>query len=201
MRSRAGIRFLATTLLLVAARALDAITTWTATRDLALESNPLTYVLPPHFRWWGLVLVNAIVAALMVIAAWHAAFAPAPLPRERGLDLPAFVARYWFARPGRRSVAQAVFWLPADARVRWGFIGGPGAVLVIVASGVAATWNLLVARHIVADPAIGRLWLVVFWLGVALGLALAVRLFLVRAYRRYARRVSSTAPTHAAASS
>jgi hypothetical protein len=197
MWSRAGIRFLATTVLLVAARALDALTTWIATRDLALESNPLTRVL--HLGWWGLLLVNTAVVGVIAVAAWHAAFTPPALPREPGLDFPAFVARYWFARTGRRSVSQAICWLPADVRVRMAFIGGPGAVLVIVGSAVAAAWNTLVARHVVAGPALGRLGLAAFWLGLALGLTLAVRIFLVRAYARYARATPGPNPARAAA--
>jgi hypothetical protein len=192
-------RFLATSVLLVAARALDALTTWVATRDLTLESNPLTRVL--HIGWWGLLLANAAVVGLLVAAAWNAAFAPPSLPSESGLDFHAFVARYWFARPGRRSLLHAMLYLPADARVRRAFIGGPGVVLVIVASAVASIWNLLVAWHVVDGPAAGRIGLAAFWIGLAIGLVLAVRVFLTRAYARYTRAAgAAAASSHAPAS-
>ena len=178
-------RFVATTLLLVAARALDALTTWVATRDLALESNPLQRLF--HLGWFGLLLVNLLAVGVMTLAAWRAAFVPAPLPAESSLDFEEFVARYWFGRGGRRSVLQAALYLPADRRVRWAFIGGPGAVIVIAASAVLAAWNLLVARGLVVHPAVGRLWLIGFWAAVVMALALAVRSFLRRAYARYER--------------
>jgi hypothetical protein len=176
-------RFVATTLLLVAARALDALSTWIATRDLALESNPLQRLF--HFGWLGLLLVNLAAVAVMTLAAWRAAFVPPTLPVEEGLDFEAFVARYWFGANGRRSVMQAVLYLPADRRVRWAFIGGPGATIVIVGSTVLAAWNLLVARGVVVHPAFGRLWLVAFWTAMVLGVGLSVRTFLGRAYARY----------------
>ena len=186
MRSRAGLRFLATALLIAAARALDAWTTWMATPDLRLEQNPLERLL--HVGWGGLLLLNAAVVALLVVAAWRAAFTPPSLPREPALDLPAFVARYWFSSVERRSIAHAALWLPADRRVRWAFIGGPGVALVIVASVVVATWNLLVARRVVISAAAGRFWLIGFWAAVLLGLFIAVRVFLLRAYARYLRQ-------------
>jgi hypothetical protein len=191
MRSRAGLRFLATALLIVAARALDAWTTWIATPDLKLEQNPLAKVL--HVGWGGLLLVNAAVVALLVGAAWRAAFAPPMLPRESGLDLHAFVSRYWFSRPEERSIAQAVFWLPADRRVRWAFIGGPGVTLVVVASVIVGAWNLLVARGVVRSALTGRIWIIAFWAAILAGLCIAVRVFLLRAYARYLRQVDPAA--------
>lgn len=188
-----GARAALTTLLLVAARGLDALSTWMATPDLALEANPLQRGL--HAGWSVLLLVNALVVIVMAAAAWRAAFAPPVLPRESGLDLDAFVARYWFSTAGRRSIGQAVFWLPADRRVRWAFIGGPGAVLVIAASVAAAAWNLLVARRVVVAPAAGHLWLVMFWSAVVIGLYLAVRIFLRRAYARYLLATAVRSPT------
>jgi hypothetical protein len=179
------IRFVATTLLLVAARALDALTTWIATRDLTLESNPLARVL--HLGWRGLLVVNLLAVGVLTLAAWRAAFVPPPLPPERGLDFEGFIARYWFGARGRRTVSQAVMYLPADRRVRWAFIGGPGAAIVIGASTVLAAWNLLVARGIIVHPMLGRVWLVAFWGAVAMSLALSVRAFLRRAYDAYAR--------------
>jgi len=169
---------------LIAARALDAYSTWIATRDLSLEMNPLTRFF--HLGWRGLLLVNAFIVVLMLAAIWRASFAPPPLPAEQGLDLDAFVSRFWFARGGRRSLSQAVWYLPADRRIRWAFIGGPGAAIMIVASVVLAGWNLLVAHNAVS-PAMARVWLVAFWSGVAMSLALGVRIFVLRAYARYAR--------------
>lgn len=185
MRSRAGLRFLAITTLVIAVRALDAWTTWMATPDLMLEQNPLERLL--HVGWTGLLLLNAAVVVLLAAAAWHAAYRPPSLPRDAGLDLPGFVGRYWFSRAERRSVAQAMFWLPADRQVRWAFVGGPGALLVIVASIVVGGWNLLVAQHIVRSPVVGRIWIASFWLAMLLGLCVAVRAFLLRAYTRYLR--------------
>jgi hypothetical protein len=190
MRSRAVLRVLVTSALLVAARAIDAWTTWIATPDLSLEANPLELAL--RSGWAGLLVVNAIVVVVMVLAIWRAAVAPPALPRDPGLDFHAFVARYWFSRSGRRSLAQAVFWLPADRQVRWAFIGGPGVALVIGASVVVAAWNLLVARHVVIAPSAGRLWLVAFWSGMGISLCVAVRVFLLRAYARYARLATAT---------
>jgi len=186
MRSRAGLRVLATALLIIAARALDAWTTWIATPDLELEQNPLERLL--HVGWGGLLLLNGVVAALLIVAAWRATFAPPSLPRDPGLELPDFVARYWFSRRERRSIAQAVLWLPADRRVRWAFIGGPGVALVVVGSAVVAIWNLLVARGVVLSRAAGHLWIVGFWIAMLLGLCVAVRVFLLRAYARYLRQ-------------
>jgi hypothetical protein len=176
-------RFVATTLLLVAARALDALTTWIATRDLELEFNPLQRLF--HFGWLGLLLVNLLAVGVMSLAAWRAAFVPPALPAEKGLDFEAFVARYWFGALGRRSVMQAALYLPADRRVRWAFIGGPGAAIVIVGSAVLAAWNLLVARGFVVHPALGRVWLAGFWTAVVLALGFSVRTFLLRSYARY----------------
>ncbi|HEY4216169.1 MAG TPA: hypothetical protein VGM67_03470 [Gemmatimonadaceae bacterium] len=185
MRSRAGLRFLAITISIIAARAFDAWTTWVATPDLRLEQNPLESLL--HVGWSGLLLLNAGVAALLVGAAWSAAFRSPAIPLEPGLDLSSFVARYWFSSSNRRSIVQAMFWLPADRRVRWAFIGGPGVALVIVASVVVGAWNLLVARGVVRSTATGTIWIAGFWLAMLLGLGLAVRTFLLHAYTRYLR--------------
>ena len=185
MRARRGLRFVATTALLVAARALDAWSTWVATPDLRLETNPLQRLL--HFGWGGLLLMNAVVIAILVYAAWRAAFRPPALPTEPGFDLPAFIGHYWFSSSQPRSLVQATYWLPADRRVRWAFIGGPGAALVIAASALVAVWNLAVARGVVISPRAGHLWVAAFWVAVLLGLGGAVRLFLVRAYTRYSR--------------
>ena len=189
MRSRAGlhvrVRFLATTLLLVAARAFDAITTRIATRDLSLESNPLTRLL--HVGWAGLLLANGVVVLVLAVGIWCAVFAPPSPPTEPALEFKAFVARYWFSRGGRRSPWEAALWLPADRRVRWAFIGGPGVALVIVASIAAGIWNLLVARHVVLGRTAGQLGLMAFWGGLVIGLVIAVRVYLSRAYACYTR--------------
>jgi hypothetical protein len=196
MPSRAGLRFFATALLIVAARGLDAWTTWIATPDLKLEQNPLERAL--HVGWSGLLLLNAAVAAVLIAAAWRATFAPPSLPGESDLDLRAFVSRYWFSRSGRRSIAQAMLWLPADRRVRWAFIGGPGVILVVVASAVVGVWNLLVARGVVRSAAAGHVWIIGFWIGVLAGLCVAVRVFLLRAYGRYLRRPAAARTTRPA---
>lgn len=198
MPSRASLRFLATTLLLVAARAFDAVTTRIATRDLALESNPLTRLL--HVGWRGLLLANGVVVAAMTVGIWRAVFAPPQPLSEPELDFHAFVARYWFSGGGRRSPWEAVLWLPADRRVRWAFIGGPGVALVIVASAGAGVWNLLVAWHVVRGRIAGQLGLTAFWGGLVVGLALAVRLFLAHSYRRYTRATTAAPAAEVATS-
>jgi hypothetical protein len=179
-------RFLATAVLLVAARAADAYTTYLATPDLSLEANPLERLL--HVGWSGLLVINAVVVAVMIVAARRAAFAPPALPSEPHLDLPAFVGRFWFSRDERRSLLQAALYLPADRRVRWAFIGGPGAVLVIAASAVIAISNLLIASDVRVTPAAARMWVGSIWGAVAIGLMLAVRIYLLRAYARYLER-------------
>jgi hypothetical protein len=187
--SRAGVdraaraRFLTTAVLLVLARGADAITTWMATPDLALEANPLQRLL--HIGWSGLLLINAVVVVVMIVAARRAAFAPPALPSELGLDMPAFVGRYRFSRPERRSLAMAARYLPADRRVRWAFIGGPIAVLVIVASTLVAIGNWFIARGLRVKPAVAHVWVGGFWGAVVIGVLLAVRVFLLRAYARY----------------
>ena len=189
MHSRARLRFLAITILIIAARAFAAWTTWVATPDLRLEQNPLERLL--HVGRSGLLLLNAAVAALLFGVVWCAAFRPPALPAESGLDLSSFVARYWFSSGNRRSIVQAMFWLPADRRVRWAFIGGPGVALVIVASAVVGAWNSLVARGVVSSAATGVIWIAAFWLAILLGLGLAVRTFLLHAYTRYLREPSA----------
>lgn len=199
MRPRASLRFLATVILLIAARGLDALSTWVATRDLALETNPLTRLL--HVGWIGLLLVNAAVVAFIAVCAWRAERDPAPLPGEPGLDLGEFVGRYWFAVRGRRSLRQAMFWLPANLGVRRAFIGTAGAALIIAGSVAAAIWNVLVARGIVAGRAMSLAGFAGFWIGLALGLGMSVRLFLLRGFARYERSSSfSGAGARAAAS-
>ncbi|MEO6878890.1 MAG: hypothetical protein ABI205_10440 [Gemmatimonadaceae bacterium] len=193
MWSRARLRFLATTCMIVVARALDAWTTWLATPNLALEANPLERLL--HLGWWGMLVMNAIVVALVAFAAWHAAFRAPPLPAEAGLDQEAFVGRYWFSSRERHTRAQAMLWLPADRRVRWAFIGGPGAALVIAGSLVAAGWNLLVARRIVVAHTAGVVGIAIFWGAVLAGLGVAVHVFLRRAYRRYSRTATGEPAT------
>ena len=56
-------RTVATVAVLVAARGLDALSTWIATHDLSLETNPLTRFL--HVGWGGLLAVNALAYALV----------------------------------------------------------------------------------------------------------------------------------------
>lgn len=184
----ARVRFGVTAVLLVAARALDAVSTYLATPDLKQEANPLQRAF--HLGWPGLLLVNALVLALMIYAAWRAAFVPPALPNDAGLDLQSFVARFWFSRNERRSLASAIFWLPADRRVRWAFIGGPGAALVILASLLVAGGNLLIAYHVHIPLALARVWVSGFWAIVLVGLYIAVRAFLLRAYARYTRQRS-----------
>lgn len=179
-------RFVTTAVLLVLARGADAITTWMATPDLALEANPLQRLL--HIGWGGLLLVNAIVVVVMIAAARRAAFAPPSLPTEPGLDLQAFVGRFWFSRRERRSLAMASMYLPADRRVRWAFIGGPIAVLVIAASTLVAIGNWFIAGGLRVTPAVAHAWVAGFWGAVVLGVVLAVRVFLLRAYARYRAR-------------
>ena len=195
MRSRAGVRFLATVTLLVVARGLDACSTWIATRDLSLETNPLTRLL--HVGWGGLLLVNAAVIAFIAMCAWRAEREPAPLPAECGLDVEEFVGRYWFAMRTRRSLRQAMFWLPADRRVRRTFIGSAGATLIVAGSIAAATWNILVARGIVTGRVIGLAGFAGFWIGLALALGVSVRLFLLRAFARYERATMNDAAAQA----
>lgn len=185
MRPRARLRFLATVALLIVARGLDALSTWIATRDLSLETNPLTRLF--HVGWDWLLLMNVLVIAFIGSCAWRTASAPPPLPTEPGLDIDEFVGRYWFASRTRRSLFQAVFWLPADRRVRRAFIGTAGAALIVVGSIVAATWNVLVARAIVVGRTAGWLGFVGFWTGLTIGLGLSVRVFLLRAFARYRR--------------
>lgn len=134
------------------------------------------------------MLINALVVALMIFAAWRAASAPPALPHESNLDLHAFIGRFWFSRAERRSLGQAAMYLPADRRVRWAFIGGPGATLVIAASALVAVGNVFVARGLRVSPSGARLWVGGFWGAVVVGVVLAVRIFLLRAYRRYRAR-------------
>lgn len=188
MRSRAGLRVLAITTLIIAARAFDAWTTWMATPDLQLEQNPLQRLL--HVGWSGLLLLNAAVVVVLAAAAWHATFSPPSLPRDAELDLPSFVGRYWFSRPDRRTIAQAMFWLPANRDVRWAFIGGPGVLLVIVASVVVGAWNWLVATHVVLSSTAGTIGIAAFWIAILLALCVSVRVFLLHAYARYLRSLA-----------
>jgi hypothetical protein len=190
-------RTAATVAVLVAARGLDALSTWTATRDLSLETNPLTRLL--HVGWAGLLTVNAAVIAFIGLCAWRAARTPPVLPPETGLDRDAFVARYWFAFAGRRSLGQAVFWLPADRRVRLAFVAGPGTVLVVAASAVAATWNVLVARGVVTGRTMGFVGVIGFWSLLSAGVVLSVRGFLLRSYARYLRQGVANDPSPSSA--
>lgn len=184
----ARMRFWATTILLVAARALDAGTTYKATPDLSQEANPLQRAF--HLGWAGLLIVNALVLALMIYAAWRAAFVPPELPSDAGLDLPSFVARFWFSRNERRSLLSAIFWLPADRRVRWSFIGGPGAALVVLASLLVAAGNLVIAYRVHIPMLLARVWVSAFWAIVFVGVCVAVWAFLLRAYSRYTRQTT-----------
>ncbi len=135
MWSRARLRFLATTVMIVVARALDAWTTWVATPDLELEANPLERLL--HLGWWGMLLMNAIVVSLVAYAAWRAAFRPPALPSEVGLDLEAFIGG-----PGAGLVIVgsivAAGWNLLVAR---GVVVAPAAGLV----GIAVFWGAVLA--------------------------------------------------------
>jgi hypothetical protein len=89
-------------------------------------------------------------------------------------------------------VSRAALWLPAAASVRWSFIGGPIARLVVVASMVIAAWNRWAATrdamHI--DRRVLPVATVIFWSGIAVAIWWLVRRFLASEYARYRRQTS-----------
>ena len=183
------VQFVAIAVALVASRALDILTTLHATPDLARETNPLHRVL--GLGWHSLLFVNAIIVIVLIAAAWRAAFGPsAPLPAEAGLDYESFIGRYWFGRPIRSSPSRAALWLPAASSVRWSFIGGPLARLVVVASMVIAAWNRWAATRdaMRVDRRVLPVATVIFWSGIALAIWWLVRRFLASEYLRYRRQ-------------
>jgi hypothetical protein len=185
------VQFVALAVALVASRALDILTTLHATPDLARETNPLHRVL--GLGWRSLIVVNVIIVIVLIAAAWRAAFGPAaPLPNESGLDYESFIGRYWFGRPIRSSASRAALWLPAASGVRWSFIGGPIARLVVVASIVIAAWNRWAATRgaMRIDRRVLPVATVIFWSAIAVAIWWLVRRFLASEYARYRRQTS-----------
>lgn len=187
-----AVQFVAITVAVVASRALDILTTLSATPDLSRETNPLHRVL--GLGWRPLLIVNAVIVVVLIAAAWRAAFGrPVPLPTEPGLDYESFIGRFWLGRPTRTSPSRAALWLPADSSVRWSFIGGPLARLVVVARLVIAAWNTWAARPDAAkvDRRLLPIATVLFWAAIAGSIWWLVRRFLASAYARYQRQSDS----------
>ena len=187
-----AVQFVAITLAVIGSRALDILTTLNATPDLSRETNPLHRVL--GLGWRPLLLVNAVIVLILIAAAWRAGFGrPVPLPDEPGLDYESFIGRFWLGRPTRCSPSRAALWLPAPSSVRWSFIGGPLARLVVVASMVIAVWNTWAARPEAAtvDRRLLPIATVLFWLAIAVAIWWLVRRFLASAYAQYRRQSSS----------
>ncbi|MEO6211558.1 MAG: hypothetical protein ABIQ10_15735 [Gemmatimonadaceae bacterium] len=127
------------TIALLVTRGLDILTTYRATPSLAEEANPLTSVL--GFKWPALLVSNALIAALLIAAAWRAICETAPtLPAKAGLHFDAFVSDWWFDDE-TRPWWHALFRLPRDLRLMWYALGRVAPPIVIVMGVVAAAHN------------------------------------------------------------